>query len=61
METKLRKNQIVTEEQKKELLHDYNKGMRSVELIGKYKVTNARIYQILAECNAMGLTVNYKR
>lgn len=58
---KQRKNQIVSEEQRKELLSDFNRGMRSIDLIGKYKVTNARIYQILAECEALGLQVNYKK
>lgn len=57
---KLKKGQMVSEDQKKELLSDYNNGMGTVELVGKYKVTQSRIYQILAECQALGLKVNYK-
>ena len=57
---KLKKGQIVSEDQKKELLIDYNNGMGTVALITKYGVTQSRIYQILAECQALGLKVNYK-
>jgi len=57
---KLKKGQIVSEDQKKQLLTDYNSGMGTVSLIGKYKVTQSRIYQILAEFQALGEQVNYK-
>jgi len=57
---KLKKGQVINEDQKKQLLVDYNGGMSTVSLITKYGVTQSRIYQILAEWNAMGEKVNYK-
>lgn len=57
----MKKYQQVDEQGKENLLKEYNQGASMIQLVGKYKVSSARIYQILRECEAVGKKVIFRK
>lgn len=57
----MKKYQRVDDQGKEDILNEYNAGASMIQLITKYKVSSARIYQILRECEALGAKVNFRK
>jgi Mor family transcriptional regulator len=60
-DTKMKKGQKISEEQRLDILKDYNSGMNAYDRTMKYKVSTQRQNQILHELEALGYKVFWRK